>query len=122
VLSLWFAIPVWIRHLAAVLEMDAAELMRKLSQVMFVWVFCYVAWRVVLVVAKRVEKAVEDGDQATLSERKQRGRTISQLLRSVGRVGLVTAGIVLSANVFINIAPVLAGAGILGLAVSFGSG
>jgi moderate conductance mechanosensitive channel len=39
----------------------------------------------------------------------------------VGRVVIVTIAILLTFNVFINIAPILAGAGILGLAVSFGA-
>ena len=49
------------------------------------------------------------------------GRTISQLLRSVGRVVIITIAILLTFNVFIDIAPILAGAGILGLAISFGA-
>ena len=53
--------------------------------------------------------------------REKRGRTIAQLLRSVGRVVIVTIAVLLTFNVFINIAPILAGAGILGLAVSFGA-
>jgi small conductance mechanosensitive channel len=39
----------------------------------------------------------------------------------VGRVFIVTIAVLLTFNIFINIAPILAGAGILGLAVSFGS-
>jgi small conductance mechanosensitive channel len=64
---------------------------------------------------------VDDGDDSVTTLREKRGRTISQLLRSVGRVVIVTIALLLTFNVFINIAPILAGAGILGLAVSFGA-
>lgn len=120
-LSLWFAIPAWIRQLAELLKVDAAELMRKLLQLVLIWILCYVAWRVVALVARRIEMAVDDGDDAIFTEREQRGQTISHLLRSVGRVGLVALAIILSLNVFVDIGPLLAGAGILGLAVSFGA-
>jgi small conductance mechanosensitive channel len=64
---------------------------------------------------------VDDGDDSVTTLREKRGRTISQLLRSVGRVVIITIAVLLTFNVFINIAPILAGAGILGLAISFGA-
>ncbi len=118
---LLIAIPDWIRDLAGLFELDAGLVMRKLLQVAFVWAFCYVSMRVVGLIARRIEKAVDDGDDTTFSEREQRGHTISQLLRSVGRVAIVVLGVLLTLNAFIDIGPLLAGAGILGLAISFGA-
>jgi small conductance mechanosensitive channel len=114
-------IPVWIRQLADILEVDAAQLTRRLLQLVLLWVVCYSAWRLVRLVARRIELAVDDGDDTTFTEREQRGHTISQLLRSVGRVSLLAVAVLLTLNVFIDIGPILAGAGILGLAVSFGA-
>jgi small conductance mechanosensitive channel len=118
---LLIAIPQWIRDLAGVFEVDAGLVMRKIIQVVFIWVFCYLAMRVVGLIARRIEKAVDDGDDSTFTEREQRGHTISQLLRSVGKVTIVVLGILLTLNAFIDIGPLLAGAGILGLAISFGA-
>lgn len=120
-LSLWFNIPDWIRQVADLLHVDAAELMRKLLQVIFIWLFAYLAMRAVDLIARRIEMAVDDGDESTFSEREQRGHTISQLLRSVGRVALFAFAVLLTLNAFIDIGPLLAGAGILGLAISFGA-
>jgi small conductance mechanosensitive channel len=64
---------------------------------------------------------VDDHDDTAFTEREQRGYTIAQLLKSLGRVVIVGVAILLSLNVFVNIGPLLAGAGILGLAVSFGA-
>ena len=115
------AIPEVLRNLADLLRVDAGELLRKLLQIVVIWVFCWVGQRLVKQVARRIEMAVDDGDDNTLTEREQRGRTTSQLLRSVGRVVLIVLGLLLTLKVFIDIGPILAGAGILGLAVSFGA-
>lgn len=120
-LSLFVVIPEWLHRFAQLLRIDAGQLIRNLLQVAGIWLLCYLAMRVVNLIARRIEKAVDDGDDSVLSEREQRGNTISQLLRSVGRVALLIIGLLLSLNVFINIGPLLAGAGILGLAVSFGA-
>lgn len=120
-LSLLVTIPEWLHRFAQLLRIDAGELIRNLLQVAGIWLLCYLAMRVVNLISRRIEKAVDDGDDSVMSEREQRGNTISQLLRSVGRVALIVIGLLLSLNVFINIGPLLAGAGILGLAVSFGA-
>jgi len=114
-------LPEIIHQLAQLLEIDASLLVRKLFQLVLVWVLCWVGQRVVNLIAHRIERAVDDGDDTTLTEAEQRGHTISQLLRSVGRVTIILLGLLLSLNVFIDIAPLLAGAGILGLAFSFGA-
>jgi small conductance mechanosensitive channel len=115
------AVPEWLHQVAELLRLDVGELTRKLLSVAGIWVFCYLAMRVVRLVARRIEHAVDDGDDSVMSEREQRGHTVAQLLRSVGLAVLISLGILLSLNVFINIGPLLAGAGILGLAVSFGA-
>ena len=119
--SLLIAIPDWIHRIADALEVDASELFRSLLRVAVIWLFCWVALRIVRLVARRIERAVDDGDDTRRTEREQRGQTISQLLRSVGTVSVLVLGVLLSLNVFIDIGPILAGAGILGLAVSFGA-
>lgn len=114
-------IPDFIKNLADLLRVDASELIRDLIQIAFIWFLTWLGLRVVSQIARRIEKAVDDGDDSHLSEREQRGQTISQLLRSVGKVLLVALGLLLTLNVFIDIKPLLGGVGILGLAVSFGA-
>jgi small-conductance mechanosensitive channel len=80
--------------------------------------FC---WYMVGKVAERIVKAADDGDDKTLSYREKRAQTVSGLLKGVGRILIVLFGIVLTLDTFMEIGPLLAGAGILGLAVSFGA-
>lgn len=119
--SLLATVPDWFRRVADLLQVDAPVLAHNLMQVAVIWVLCWVALRLVGVVARRIEMAVDDGDDTTLTLREQRGRTISQLLRSVGKVSVLAVGLMLTLNVFIDIGPILGAAGILGLAVSFGA-
>jgi small conductance mechanosensitive channel len=110
-----------LNRLARILEINGETLVRNGVRVIGIWVLAWLAYRVVRIAAGRIEAAVDDGDDAVTTLRERRGKTISQLLRSVGRVAILVVALLLTFNVFINIGPILAGAGILGLAVSFGS-
>ncbi|MEO6055685.1 MAG: mechanosensitive ion channel family protein [Gemmatimonadales bacterium] len=110
-----------IRRLAAILQIDGEEAIRAGARVLGIWLLAWFAYRVVRLAARRIEAAVDDGDDSVTTLRERRGNTIAQLLRSVGRVLVLIVALLLTFNVFIDIGPILAGAGILGLAVSFGA-
>jgi small-conductance mechanosensitive channel len=111
----------WLRRLGEILRIDVQELVRGGLRVLGIWILAYFAYRIVRIATHRIEAAVDDRDAAVTTLRERRGQTIAQLLRSVGRVVILTIATLLTFNVFINIGPILAGAGILGLAVSFGA-
>jgi moderate conductance mechanosensitive channel len=110
-----------IERIAELLRIDGEAALRMAIRVLGIWLLAWVALHLVKLTARRIEQSVDDGDDSVTTLREKRGRTISQLLRSVGRVVIVTIAVLLTFNVFINIAPILAGAGILGLAISFGA-
>jgi moderate conductance mechanosensitive channel len=110
-----------IDRIAELLRVDGEAVLRSGVRVLGIWILAWVALHVIKLTARRIEQSVDDGDDSVTTLREKRGRTISQLLRSVGRVVIVTIAVLLTFNVFINIAPILAGAGILGLAISFGA-
>lgn len=108
-------------RVAQILRLDDEGLLRAGVRVVGIWLLAWVGIWLVGVAARRIEASVDDGDDSVTTMREKRGRTISQLLRSVGRIVIVIIAILLTINTFINIAPILAGAGILGLAISFGA-
>lgn len=110
-----------VQRIAEIFEVDGATVVRYGAHVLGIWVLAWTAVRLVGLAARRIEIAVDDGDDSVVTLREKRGQTIAQLLRSVGRVVVYSVAILLTLNIFINIAPLLAGAGILGLAVSFGA-
>jgi moderate conductance mechanosensitive channel len=110
-----------LERIGQLLRIDGQVALRGAIRVLGIWLLAWAALRVVKVAAWRIERAADDGDDSLTTLREKRGRTISQLLRSVGRMVIITLAVLLTFNVFINIAPILAGAGILGLAISFGA-
>jgi len=110
-----------LERLAQALRLDGETLVRAGARVLGIWLLAWLAYRVVALAARRIELEVDDGDDSVTTLRERRGHTISQLLRSVGRLLVIAIALLLTFNVFIDIGPILAGAGILGLAVSFGA-
>ena len=108
-------------RLAQILEINGETIARGGARVLGIWLLAWLAYRVVRLAAGRIEAAVDDGDDSVTTLRERRGKTISQLLRSVGRIAIFVIALLLTFNVFIDIGPILAGAGILGLAISFGA-
>jgi small conductance mechanosensitive channel len=120
-LALQRSIGDFLTRLAQILEINGETLVRNGARVVGIWLLAWLAYRLVRLAARRIEKAVDDGDDSVTTLRERRGKTISQLLRSMGRVVIYAIALLLTFNIFIDIGPILAGAGILGLAVSFGA-
>ncbi|CAN5761458.1 mechanosensitive ion channel family protein [soil metagenome] len=105
------------------MEMFAwAPLASTAARMLVVLALAWAATRVLSVFLRRVERSIQPGDPATVSMQEQRVRTLLGLLRSVGIafIVVITLFMVLSA-LGIQIGPLLAGAGVVGLAISFGS-
>jgi len=113
--------PEFLERIARMLRVDVELITRKLISVAVIWVLAWVGMQVVKLIARRIIAAVDDGDDSTMTLAEKRGHTVAQLLRSVGRVLMVVLALLLTLNLFIDIAPLLAGAGIVGLAFSFGA-
>lgn len=107
--------------IADALRVDLAELVRDGLKIAGVVMVAVVAHRLLRILTTRIEKAVDDGDPSTLTEREQRGRTLAQLLNSVGAAAIIVAAGLTILNVFVPIGPLLAGVGVAGLAISFGA-
>jgi len=103
------------------LSIEPADLAGTALAIAMIWVLAWIGFRVLNVVAKRIVATVDDGDGAVLSVREKRGHTIAQLVRSAGKVLILVMAIMLTLAEFIEIGPLLAGAGVAGLAISFGA-
>ena len=93
----------------------------KVVRVAVVWVVAWLAYQLVKRVARRIIKAVDDGDDSTMTAAEKRGHTVAQLVRSVGRAVVLVIAILLTIGQFLPIGPILAAGGIFGLAISFGA-
>jgi small-conductance mechanosensitive channel len=80
------------------------------------------AWLLVRLIARHIERWGNDASDGLHSAREQRARTAAKLVRSFGRALLTVIAVLMVLNQLdFNISPLLASAGVVGLAVSFGS-
>jgi len=80
------------------------------------------AWLFIRFVSRRIEHWGDDGMPGMRTAREQRARTAAKLVRNAGRALLTVVGVLMVLNqLAFNISPLLASAGVVGLAISFGS-
>jgi small-conductance mechanosensitive channel len=81
-----------------------------------------ILWWVLRLVIRRIERSLGQPQPGALSVSEQRTRTLVSLLRSVGRaIVFVIFLFMLMSAVGLDLGPLLAGAGVVGLAISFGA-
>jgi small conductance mechanosensitive channel len=90
-------------------------------RLLVIWGLVFFGSRLLKLVAVRIVVAADDGDDGLLSYGEKRAQTIAGLLRGVGSVVLLAFGLILTLGTFMDIGPLLAGAGVVGLAISFGA-
>ena len=79
-------------------------------------------WYFIRFLSQRIERWGSDGNDHLVTAREQRARTAAKLVRSMGRAILTVVGVLMVLNQLdFNISPLLASAGVVGLAISFGS-
>ena len=116
-LSIWETLG----DLARTLQLDLADLVQKGLKIVAILVLGWLATRLLHVLTRRIERAAGDSDPSTLTAAEQRGRTLAQLLNSVGSIAIGIGVALMILNLFIAIGPLLAGVGVAGLAISFGA-
>jgi small conductance mechanosensitive channel len=82
----------------------------------------FAAWLFIRFVSRRIEHWGDDAMPGMRTAREQRARTAAKLVRNVGRAVLTVVAVLMLLNQLdFNISPLLASAGVVGLAISFGS-
>jgi len=91
-------------------------------RIVLIMALAWLVGRVIRSLIHRIERLADDGDPNHTSEREKRAQTISRILRQASAVLVwsVTTMLVLG-ELGVDLKPILAGAGILGLAVGFGA-
>ena len=74
------------------------------------------------IIVKRLTRIVDDGDDARVSQKEQRANTLGEIIVSIGNIVIYAIVLFMVLGLFgMDIRPILAGAGIIGLAVGFGA-
>jgi small conductance mechanosensitive channel len=108
----WQAVQGWLQ----------SQVLPSSARIVLILVVAWLGYRLLCIAGQRIEKMVEDEDYTTVSEREQRAQTLSQILRSAGLVLIVLiAGTMILRELGLDVGPIIAGAGIVGLAIGFGA-
>ena len=92
------------------------------GRILAAFVVAWLAYWALILVLRRIEQTLESSASGTLTAQEQRTRTLISLLRSVGVVLIVVMFIFMTLSALgVQLGPLLAGAGVIGLAVSFGA-
>ena len=91
-------------------------------RIVLILVLAWIVQRLLRSIIKRVERISDDGDPNTTTELEKRAQTIGRILRQASSVLVWSLTIMLVlGELGVDLKPILAGAGILGLAVGFGA-
>ena len=91
-------------------------------EVIWIVILFFLGRLVLKLIVKRLARIVDDGDDAHSSQAEKRAETLSRILVSIGNVIIYAVILFMVLNLFgVDIRPILAGAGIIGLAIGFGS-
>lgn len=94
----------------------------KLLHTLLIAIGAYILSKIWGLVLKRISRAAEDDDPSTQNELERRVETVTSILKRIGNAALViTAGLMILSDFGVKIGPLLAGLGVAGVALGFGS-
>lgn len=96
----------------------------KQNAVDIVWiaVLLFLGKLILKLIIKRLMKIVDDGDDAHISQKEKRAETLGRIIASIGNIVIYAMILFMVLNLFgVDIRPILAAVGIIGLAIGFGA-
>ena len=96
----------------------------KQNAVDIVWIIIlfFFGKLVLKLIVRRLTQIVDDGNDAHISQKEQRAKTLGDIIVSIGNIIIYAIILFMILNLFgVDIRPILAGAGVIGLAIGFGA-
>lgn len=96
----------------------------KLHAIELIWIFIlYFLGKIILsFIIRHLVKLSDDGDDSHTSQKEKRANTLGQIIKSIGNVFIYSLILFMVLDLSgVDIRPILASAGIIGLAVGFGA-
>ncbi|WLT32187.1 mechanosensitive ion channel family protein [Geothrix sp. PMB-07] len=111
--------PEWVKEFLARMEGTGWS---RLVHLLLVAAACIAILGAVKLVTRAVRRAVDDGNEEVTSDAERRAETLGAVLTNAARVVVVAFFLLMTLQEFgVNIGPLVAGAGIAGVAVGFGA-
>ena len=96
----------------------------KQNGVDIIWIIIlfFLGKTILKLIVKRLARIVDDGDDAHVSQKEKRAETLGNIIISAGNIIIYAIILFMVLNLFgVDIRPILAGAGVIGLAIGFGA-
>ena len=96
----------------------------KQHAVEIIWIFIlFIFGKIILrIIVKHFIKLADDGDDSHTSQKEKRAKTLGNIIKSIGNIVIYSVILFMVLNLSgVDIRPVLASAGIIGLAIGFGA-
>ncbi len=96
----------------------------KQNAVDIIWIIIlfFFSKLILKLIVKRLARIVDDGDDAHVSQKEKRAETLGHIIASIGNIAIYVIILSMIINLFgVDIGPILAGAGVIGLAIGFGA-
>ena len=97
------------------------ELIADGIRIILIVLLAFGTYRILKIFTARLQREVDEPDLSRKRLREQRAHTVASLLNNVGMITIVVLAFLMILGTFMPIGPLLAGVGVLGLAVSFGA-
>jgi len=111
--------PEWVKGILVRMEGTGWS---RLAHLLLVAAACLAILAAVRLVTRAVRRAVDDGNEEVTSEAERRAETLGAVLTNAARVIVVVFFLLMTLQEFgVNIGPLVAGAGIAGVALGFGA-
>jgi len=97
-------------------------MIEKFIRILLILLASWLTQKTIRILAKRLRKAIKKAPLETVTQKRQRVKTLTSFLINTSALVInFTALLLILSELGINIAPLLTGVGILGLAVGFGA-
>jgi moderate conductance mechanosensitive channel len=111
-----------VAYILKVMNVNLTDEAVRLVRIIGVIVGAYVVLKILRLAIAQMEILVQGEDQSSLSEAEKRAKTLGKVIYSAGMVLVIgVAVMMILSEMGMNIAPIVTGAGIAGLAVGFGA-
>jgi len=104
------------------LEIILNFIIQNAIDIIWIIILFFLGKVILRLIVKRLAKVVDDGDDSHQSQKEKRAETLGNVIISVGNIIIYAIILFMVLNLFgVDIRPILAGAGVIGLAIGFGA-
>jgi small conductance mechanosensitive channel len=92
------------------------------TDIVWIVVLFFFGRMVLKLIVKRLVRIADDGDDVHVSQKEKRAETLGNIIVTTGNIVIYIIALLMVLSLFgVDIRPILAGAGVLGLAIGFGA-